>query len=604
MAEQTPLSVSLYHEVEALVGDRTPVIRCSKATLVHMSHTLEDMVLRHRIPAMMFTGFQESSYWKQETRRYRELAGIARQICIFAGNPLPADQDAQAIQVELAKDDPLRQEWFVLILSDDFSALLTGQDLAVTPVDDEASRLFDVILTFDPAVIEQVLRRLDEVLAHYRPDRRDELFAARKRFPLTASKPAYITEVVTEMLRYEEALNQRLRQARNEQVAVNAELRHERDFSRKLIESSPAFFTITDLEGRIIMMNPVLQQFLGYDQENFEGQVFWEVFALEDDREIFRERIQTMQQTGQPVTYEAHLRTADDERVLVEWRASLIRQSDDQPRLVFAMGIDISDRERAEKLMREEERLRAALKQERQLSELRNQFMSTVSHEFRTPLATILTSTELLERHGERMSSSARQRRLERIKEQIEHLNTMVDEISTVIRTSNGYVQFRSTETSLPELIEGLIQDVQLSMRTSHMVDLQTNWTRGSIQADPRLIQHIFTNLLSNAMKYSPGSATVHVQLYDEDDEIVMIVRDEGIGIPPRDQDRLYDSFYRGSNVGARGGTGLGLRIVADCVNLYDGSISYQTGSTGTTFTIRLPIDPPKRATHGNSLSG
>ncbi len=603
MVEQTPLSVSLYHEVKTLIGDRSPVIRCSKATLVHMSHTLEDMVLRHRIPAMMFTGFQESSYWKRETRRYRELAGIARQICIFAGKPLPADQQAKAIQVQLAKEDPLRQEWFVLILSEDFSALLTGQDLAVSPVRDEASRLFDVILTFEPIVIEQVLKRLDEVLAHYRPDRREELFEARQRFPLTASKPAYITEVVTEMLRYEEALNARLRTAHEEQTIINAELRHERDFNRTLIESSLAFFIITDLDGRIVMINPVLRQFLGYEQEHVEGQVFWEVFVVEDEQEIFRQHIQQMQQTGQPTTYEAHLRTADGKRLPVEWRANLIRQNDDQPPLVFAMGIDMSDRERAERLMREEERLRAALKQERQLSELRNQFMSTVSHEFRTPLATILTSTELLERHGERMSSDARQRRLERIKAQIEHLNMMVDEISTVIRTSNGYVQLRSTATQLPDLIERLIQDVQLSMRTSHMVDLDTTWTRGSIQADPRLIQHIFTNLLSNAIKYSPNDGTIFVQLYDEEDDIVLTVRDEGIGIPVKDQDRLYDSFYRGSNVGARGGTGLGLRIVADCVNLYDGSISYETGRTGTTFTIRLPIVPPENATPGNSLN-
>jgi PAS domain S-box-containing protein len=567
-----------------------------------MSHTLEDMVLRHRLPAIIFTGFQESSYWRQETARYRELANITRQICIFAGNPMPDDQDAYAIQVELARNDPLRQEWFVLILSDTFSVLLTGQDLAIAPANDEASRLFDVILTFDPTVIQQVLNRLDDVLLHYRPEKRDELQEARSRFSIQGSELAYVSEVVTEMLRYEEALNQRLIESRDEEMRMNVQLRRERDFNRKLIQSSPAFFVITDLEGRIILMNPVLQDFLGYDRENAEGEVFWEVFALEDERDIFLKMIDQMRQAGEPVTYEAHLKTREGEPVLVEWRANLVSENPQQPRLVFAMGIDVSDRERARQLVRQEERLRAALEQERQLSDLRNQFMSTVSHEFRTPLATILTSTELLERHGNNMSEAARQRRLQRIKEQIDHLNAMVDEISTVIRTSNGYVKLRKTETDLPELIKRLTRDVQLSIKSLHMVDVQIDWSRGVIQADPRLIQHIFTNLLSNAFKYSSPDSIVRVRLYDEDDKIVLVIQDQGIGIPEKDRERLYDSFYRGSNVGARGGTGLGLRVVADCVNLYNGSINYDTGSDGTTFTIRLPIVPPENATPGNSL--
>src|SRR6185503_17856961 len=110
--EQNP-SLSLFKLLRQKLDQRLPTVRCTKATLVHLSHTLEDTILSRRIPAMIFTGFQESAYWRQETERYWALAQVAQQVCIFAGAPLPPESETTSLHVTLNGNDPLRQEWFL-----------------------------------------------------------------------------------------------------------------------------------------------------------------------------------------------------------------------------------------------------------------------------------------------------------------------------------------------------------------------------------------------------------------------------------------------------------------------------------------------------------
>jgi len=209
------LNISLFGLLRAQFGNALPVIRCTKATLVHLSHTLEDLVLRERIPALMFTGFQESGHWRQETERYQALANVAQQVCIFAGGTLPPESTASQLHVTLKGDDPLRQEWFLAILSTQFTVLLCGQDRA-TPVGDEAMRQFDTIWSFDAAVINCVLDRLEEVIAEYRPERLPALQTARRAYPPTAPDAAIVTRLTAELVSFEERLNQQLRQAKEE----------------------------------------------------------------------------------------------------------------------------------------------------------------------------------------------------------------------------------------------------------------------------------------------------------------------------------------------------------------------------------------------------
>ncbi|MDZ4721725.1 MAG: ATP-binding protein [Roseiflexaceae bacterium] len=174
--------LSLFTLLVDHVSDRIAPIQTTKATLVDVSHLLEDLVLSERLPAVIFTGFQESSYWRAETARYRALANVAHQICIFAGGTLPIEDDQREIRVRLRGPDPLRQEWFLLVLTESFAALLCGRD-AQTVAANEAERTFETLWSFEPAIIMTALTLLQTVVAHERPDRSDDLAIAIQRFP-------------------------------------------------------------------------------------------------------------------------------------------------------------------------------------------------------------------------------------------------------------------------------------------------------------------------------------------------------------------------------------------------------------------------------------
>ena len=209
MTSDGPVNISLFRLLKEELGESLPPIQCTKATLVHLSHTLEDLILTQKLPAVLFTGFQESSHWRAETERYRALANVAQQVCIFAGGKLPPESHASELHVTLSGDDPLRQEWFVLILCTKFAALLCGQDRAV-PVNEEALRQFETIWSFEPKIIKQVTDLLEKVVAKYRPDRLEALQKARAAYPPQAPDPAIMTQFTSEIIRFEETLNQKL----------------------------------------------------------------------------------------------------------------------------------------------------------------------------------------------------------------------------------------------------------------------------------------------------------------------------------------------------------------------------------------------------------
>lgn len=205
-----PSALSLFNTLHQGLATELTMLRCTKATLVHVSHALEDIVLNYALKAVMFTGFQDSAHWREEIERYRALADSVQQVCIFASGDLPPESHSRQINITLASDDPLCQEWFLAILSQSFSVVLCGQD-RMEPVDDEAHRQFDTLLTFDPQLINQVLDSIEQVLAHYRPERLAELQTRRRAIPLHPPDPVLMTLFSTELIRFEEQLNQSLR---------------------------------------------------------------------------------------------------------------------------------------------------------------------------------------------------------------------------------------------------------------------------------------------------------------------------------------------------------------------------------------------------------
>ena len=252
------------------------------------------------------------------------------------------------------------------------------------------------------------------------------------------------------------------------------------------------------------------------------------------------------------------------------------------------------------KFKQAEEELHNALETERELNELKSRFIATVSHEYRTPLTTILSSAELLERYAYQFTEENKLKHYRRIQKTASLLSQLVNDILTMSKIEARKQEFNPSWLDLEKFCSELVEEVQLTIAsqhhlvfTSHGCAMLTGQEPSSIAPaymDEKLLRYIIGNLLSNAIKYSPQGSTVKFDLVYEPNHAILRIQDEGIGILLEDQQHLFESFHRGSNVGTTSGTGLGLAIVKQAVDLHHGQmvVASKVG-VGTTFTVTLP---------------
>jgi len=240
---------------------------------------------------------------------------------------------------------------------------------------------------------------------------------------------------------------------------------------------------------------------------------------------------------------------------------------------------------------RKEREIRSELEEERELKELKSQFIAMISHELRTPLTVIRTSLELLERYGHMASQEKQQRYFQRSRSAVATMNQMIDDVLLVGKEESGGLSFAPVLINIKQFCRELVEEMRQGIGNSHVIVFSSTGWCGESYVDPKLLRSILNNLLSNAVKYSPAGSRVDFLLSCQDEMMSFEIRDVGIGIPVSDQPRLFEMFHRASNVKAIRGTGLGLAIVRQCVVLHGGTITFtsQEGK-GTTFTVALPI--------------
>ncbi|MFW5748206.1 MAG: ATP-binding protein [Chloroflexota bacterium] len=237
------------------------------------------------------------------------------------------------------------------------------------------------------------------------------------------------------------------------------------------------------------------------------------------------------------------------------------------------------------------EDLRIALIHEKELSAFRSRFSTMISHEFRTPLTVIQTSIDLLDLYADRVDETKRREFMERMRRQIKHLVTLLEDIMTISRAETVGIEINRANISLAALVDDLQQDMKQVVKPRHTLTFEVDHLPPTAYLDAKLVHQMVSNLVSNATKYSPHNTAVRLQIGTEDDHLVFKVSDSGIGIPPEAQPHLFDVFYRADNVGAVSGTGLGLAIVKLVVDLHDGRIDvHSQPGNGTTFVIHLPL--------------
>lgn len=260
-------------------------------------------------------------------------------------------------------------------------------------------------------------------------------------------------------------------------------------------------------------------------------------------------------------------------------------------------------RDTNERLCRETVEIRHALEQEKELGKHRARFASMVSHEFRTPLHIISFSTSLLKRHIDQWAEEKKRLYLDRIQTAVGHLSQLMDEVLIIGRSEVGKLTFSPRALDLDQFCRDLVAQLQMSHSSQHTVTFGRLGDCSTACVDEKLLQPILTNLLNNAIKYSPQGSTVDLAFSCQNAEVIFQIKDQGIGIPAADQQRLFEPFHRGKNVGDIQGTGLGLAVVKKLVDIHGGQITVASEvGVGTTFTITLPLGKPVEAEVSTAL--
>lgn len=258
---------------------------------------------------------------------------------------------------------------------------------------------------------------------------------------------------------------------------------------------------------------------------------------------------------------------------------------------------DSTEKHRVQALLTDQAALHGALQKEQELNQIKTQMMIRIAHEFRTPLATIQLFGELLERYLDRMTPEQRSERVSIIRKQIAVITDMLDDIATALRGEFKVLEVSPEEFDLVALCRDRIAQMNGSATARQPMEFITTLDALQVNADREMIDMVLRSLISNSMKYSPVDRPITVELGQDDDSITLVIRDQGIGIPRQEQERVFEAFYRASNIGEIGGLGIGLSLARDAIRAHNGTIRVEsTPGLGSTFTVRLPKQAQPRS--------
>jgi PAS domain S-box-containing protein len=384
---------------------------------------------------------------------------------------------------------------------------------------------------------------------------------------------------------------------------------------RSVVENVREVIFQTNVNGDWTFLNPAWTTLTGFAVEesletNFQNYVY------PDDRELHQEVWQSLI-VGKKASCRHELRyltkTGECRWVAIHAHSTLVTNGT----ITGLSGIiqDITKRRLAEALEKEKVRLeteiierkrtekmiRNTLEKEKELGELKSRVITTISHEFRTPLTTILGSAELVKNYSQNWSEEKKLKHLQRIEESVEHMTKVLNDVILIGQAEAGQLQFNPTQLDVETITREIFEDWRRSIESQQgrknyitptlMFSSQGDNSQGNL--DETLLRQILMNLVSNAVKFSPKGGTVHLDLVCQQGQVIFQIQDEGIGIPLEEQERIFETFYRASNVGTIQGIGLGVAIAKKCVDLLGGQMTLESQvDVGTTFTVTLPLNP------------
>jgi PAS domain S-box-containing protein len=399
---------------------------------------------------------------------------------------------------------------------------------------------------------------------------------------------------------------------------LEQELKQSKEWFATTLRSIGDAVIATDESRKIAFLNTIAEQLTGWSQNEAIGREVSEVlYLIDEDRGVAIENpglaFFSGQLSGETID-EAVLVAKQGRHIPIENTVTPITDRNNRTIGVVWVFRDISDRKQAEALEKDRIRLETEVKQrsiaeaeirrslelERQLSELKSRLIANVSHEFRTPLSVILSSSELLQTYSDIWSEEKKNSHFQRIKSAIDYMTKLVSDVSVIGQAEAGKLSINPVPLELVQFCRDLVEERQITAGDRYQISFETNRDRLEVTIDDKILEHILLNLLSNALKYSPEGGRIEFKLTLKESEstpeespheaIVISIQDPGIGIPPEDLPNLFKSFQRATNVRTIRGTGLGLSIVRKCVDLLEGQIEIKSEiGRGTTVTVTLP---------------
>lgn len=398
-----------------------------------------------------------------------------------------------------------------------------------------------------------------------------------------------------------------------------------------LFENASEGFVITDGEGNIVLVNPSACRMFGYSAEELIGHKVELLIPNKyranhiKQREGFyhdpKNRVmghgrdlhgQTKSGSNFPVEVSLSTYVQEGRRYIIAFivditgrkqiEISMLKQQEELEKVTGEMRklnaeleAKVEERtlilkEALQRLEQSQHELSEALDKEKQLNEIKSRFVSMASHEFRTPLSTVLSSASLLSKYTTNEDQDNRNRHIEKIKSSVKHLNMLLEDFLSLGKLDEGKVAATFQEFDLHELMEEVTEEMRGLTKPEQQVRCQFSGN-SRVKSDKRLIKNVLINLISNSIKFSDEGSSIEVTTELQNGTAVISVLDHGIGISDEDIQLLFTSFFRGKNALNIQGTGLGLHIVRRYLDLLGGKVTIESElEKGTTVTLTIPV--------------
>lgn len=352
----------------------------------------------------------------------------------------------------------------------------------------------------------------------------------------------------------------------------------------ELFRATPIGMVFARVHDRsVIDINNAGLKLLGYRRDDMLGKKI-------DDMNIWNsaknrnEILQLTLENGSVSNYETSLISSEGKQITVLLSVEYFMLDESDPWLIF-MAMDISDKIKAT------DEYKTALSKEKELNQLKSRLISMISHELRTPLTTIMLSSDMIKRYGDKWGEEEKNKHFDRIQATIYKMTQLMENVIILGKLESGEFDFHPESVDLPSFCKTYAENITFNSDKEANINFIYDGGCDGAMIDENLLGLIISNLLNNAIIYSAPGERIEFKLFGDKDKARFIIKDCGIGIPDVDKNHIFESFFRGSNSGTISGYGLGLNIALKCASRHNGAISFVSSeNSGTIFTVELPI--------------